>query len=127
MTKHIVKTSKAPAPVGPYNQAISVGSLVFAAGQVAINPATGKLELGTVEEQTRLVLNNLKAVLEAASSSLEKVVKTTVFLKDMNDFPKMNAVYAEFFHAETAPARSTVEVARLPKDVAIEIEAIAVK
>jgi 2-iminobutanoate/2-iminopropanoate deaminase len=127
MAKQIIATDKAPAPVGPYNQAVCVGNMVFTAGQIAINPATGQLELGTVEEQTRLVLSNLKAVLEAAGTTLENVVKTTVFLKDMNDFPKMNGIYAEFFAEETAPARSAVEAARLPKDVLVEIEAIAYK
>ena len=127
MAKQIISTDNAPAPVGPYNQAVCVNTMVFTAGQIAINPATGQLELGTVEEQTRLVLSNLKAVLEAAGTSLDNVVKTTVFLKDMNDFQKMNGIYAEFFVEDTAPARSAVEVARLPKDVLVEIEAIAIK
>ena len=125
MQKRIITTDKAPAPVGPYQQAVSTGQLVFTAGQIPIDPKTGALTTGPVEEQTRQVLENLKAILEAAGSSLDQVVKTTVFLRDMHDFPKMNAVYAEYFRAEIAPARSTVQVARLPKDVAVEIDAIA--
>ena len=119
-----IKTTKAPQAIGPYSQAIEANGFVFCSGQIAIDPATGKLMSGTVEEQTRLVLNNLKAVLEAAGSSLEKVVKCTVFLQDMNDFSKMNAVYGEFFKPPY-PARAAVQVARLPKDVKVEIEAIA--
>lgn len=122
--KRIINTCEAPAPVGPYNQAVVVGSLVFTAGQIAIDPATNQLIDGDVSEQTRQVLLNLSAVLEAAGSGLDKVVKTTVFLKNMDDFTAMNAVYAEFF-TENAPARSAVEVCRLPKDVLVEIECIA--
>lgn len=122
--KKIIKTEKAPAPVGPYNQAVICGGFVFSAGQIAINPETGQLLTGGVEEQTRQALQNLKAVLEAAGSDLSRVVKTTVFLKDMNDFGAMNNVYGEFF-SQNSPARSAVEVARLPKDVAVEIECIA--
>jgi len=119
-----IKTTKAPQAIGPYSQAIEANGFVFCSGQIAIDPATGKLISGTVEEQTRLVLNNLKAVLEAAGSSLDKVVKCTVFLQDMNDFSKMNEVYGQFFKPPY-PARSAVQVARLPKDVKVEIEAIA--
>lgn len=119
-----IKTAKAPQAIGPYSQAIEANGFVFCSGQIAIDPATGKLMTGTIEEQTRLVLNNLKAVLETAGSSLEKVVKCTVFLQDMNDFSKMNAVYGEFFKPPY-PARAAVQVARLPKDVKVEIEAIA--
>ena len=122
--KSIVSTSHAPAAIGPYSQAVKIGNFVFTSGQIPINPATGQVITGPVEEQATLVLNNLKAVLEAAGSSLDKVVKTTVFIKDMNDFAAVNAVYATFFAAEP-PARSCVEVARLPKDVLVEIEAIA--
>jgi 2-iminobutanoate/2-iminopropanoate deaminase len=125
MQKRIITTDKAPAPVGPYQQAVSMDRLVFTAGQIPMDAKTGALITGPIEDQTRQVLENLKAVLEAAGSSLDKVLKTTVFLRDMNDFAKMNAVYAEYFRAEIAPARSTVQVARLPKDVAVEIEAIA--
>lgn len=125
MQKRIISTDKAPAPVGPYQQAVCANQLVFTAGQIPIDPKTGTLLTGSIEEQTRQVLENLKAILEAAGTTLDQVVKTTVFLRDMNDFPKMNAVYAEYFQTAVAPARSTVQVARLPKDVAVEIEAIA--
>ncbi|MDP2654253.1 MAG: Rid family detoxifying hydrolase [Candidatus Omnitrophota bacterium] len=125
MSKKIVKPAGAPQPVGPYNQAVIAGQLVYTAGQIPLDLKTGALIQAGVPEQTRLVLTHLKAVLEGAGSSLEKVIKTTVFLKNMTDFPAMNAVYAEFFKTETAPARSTVEVARLPKDALVEIEAVA--
>jgi len=98
---------------------------VFTAGQIPIDPKTGQVVTGGIEEQTRCVMDNLKAILEAAGTSLDRVVKTTVFLRDMNDFPAMNKVYALYFQTDIAPARSTVQVARLPKDVAVEIEAIA--
>jgi len=123
MKREIISTDKAPAAVGPYSQAVRVGDLVFTAGQVALDPATGKLVEGGIEEQTRRVLQNLAAVLEAAGSSLDKVVKTTVFLKDMGDFAAMNAVYAEFFPTDP-PARSTVEVSALALGALVEIEAI---
>ncbi len=122
--KKIVQTSQAPAPVGPYNQAVIAGGLVFTAGQIAIDPATGALEPNDIKVQTHRVIKNLQAVLEAAGTSLQKVVKTTVFLKNMDDFAAMNEVYAEYF-GESSPARSAVEVARLPKDVLVEIECIA--
>lgn len=122
--KSIVSTTSAPAAIGPYSQATKIGNFVFTSGQIPLDPATGQVVAGTVEEQTRLVLTNLTAVLEAAGSSLDKVVKTTVFIKNMNDFAAINAVYATFFQNEP-PARSCVEVARLPKDVLVEIEAIA--
>lgn len=124
--KKEIKTEKAPKVIGPYSQAIEANGFVFASGQIAIDPSTGELNTGSIEEQTRLVLNNLQAVLEAAGSSFDKVVKCTVFLQDMNDFSRMNAVYGEFFKPPY-PARAAVQVARLPKDVKIEIEAIAVK
>ncbi|HIC94103.1 MAG TPA: RidA family protein [Anaerolineae bacterium] len=123
MKREIISTDKAPAAVGPYSQAVRVGDLVFTAGQVALDPATGKLVEGGIEEQTRQVLQNLAAVLEAAGSSLDRVVKTTVFLKDMGDFAAMNAVYAEFFPTDP-PARSTVEVSDLALGALVEIEAI---
>ena len=120
MPKKIVKTSKAPLPIGPYNQAVITGKLVYTAGQIAIDPKTNTVHYGPVGEQTRIVLNNLKTILEAAGSSLKKVVKTTVYLKSMDDFGAMSAVYQEFFtDPKTAPARSTIEVARLPKDVLV--------
>lgn len=124
--KKEIKTEKAPKAIGPYSQGIAANGLIFASGQIAIDPATGELNTGTIEDQTRLVLSNLKAVLEAGESSLDNVIKCTVFLQDMNDFSQMNAVYAEFFKAPY-PARAAVQVARLPKDVKVEIEAIAVK
>ena len=125
MKNQIIITDLAPAPVGPYNQAVRTGNLVFTAGQIPIDPKTNALLSGPVEDQTRRVIEILRAVLEEAGTSLDRVVKTTVFLRDMNDFPQMNSVYAEYFRADIAPARSTVQVARLPKDVAVEIEAIA--
>lgn len=124
MTKKVVQTEKAPKAIGPYSQAIRTDAMVFTAGQIALDPATMELIPGGVEEQTRQVLTNLSHVLEAAGSSLGHVVKTTVFLKDMADFPRMNAVYSEFF-AENPPARSTIAVAGLPKGGLVEIEAVA--
>lgn len=123
--KKEIKTDRAPKAIGPYSQAIEANGMIFASGQIAIDPKTGELSTGTVEEQTRLVLQNLKAVLEAAGSSLDKAVKCTVFLQDMDDFGKMNGVYSEFF-PPPYPARAAVQAARLPKDVKVEIEAIAV-
>lgn len=120
-----VHTPAAPAALGPYSQAVKTGNFVFCSGQIPINPATGAIEATTVEDQTRQAIENLRAVLETAGSSLANVVKTTVFIKDMNDFAAVNGVYAALF-GEAKPARSCVEVARLPKDVKVEIEAIAV-
>ena len=125
MSKQIINTPLAPAPVGPYQQAVRTGNLIFTAGQIPLDPLTNALVTGSVEDQTRRVLENLKAVIEAGGSSLDRVVKTTVFLRDMNDFQAMNTVYAQYFKTATAPARSTIQVARLPKDAAVEIEAIA--
>jgi 2-iminobutanoate/2-iminopropanoate deaminase len=125
MKREVIATKEAPAAVGPYSQAIRVGDLVFTAGQLAIDPATGKLVEGGIEEQTRQVLRNISAVLEAAGSSLGRVAKTTVFLKDMGDFKAMNQVYGEFFASEP-PARSTVEVADLALGALVEIDAIAI-
>jgi 2-iminobutanoate/2-iminopropanoate deaminase len=126
-TRTAISTPKAPAAIGPYSQAIRTGDLVFTSGQVALDPATGQLVPGTIAEQTIQVLENLKAVLEATGTTFASVIKTTVFLKDMNDFAAMNAVYGQYFAPEDAiaPARSTVEVARLPKDALVEIEVIA--
>lgn len=123
--KKEIKSANAPKAIGPYSQAIAANGFVFASGQIAIDPKSGELSTGSIEEQTRLVLSNLKAVLEAAGSSLDKAVKCTVFLQDLNDYGEMNAVYGEFFKAPY-PARAAVQVARLPKDVKVEIEAIAV-
>ena len=125
MTKKIIKTNKAPQPIGPYNQAIVANNLVFTAAQIAMDPSTNEICSGGINEQTRMVLTNLKGVFEAAGSSLQNVLKVTIFLKNMNDFQAMNKVYGEFFESATAPARSTVEVARLPKDALVEIEAVA--
>jgi 2-iminobutanoate/2-iminopropanoate deaminase len=122
--KKQVQTDKAPKAIGPYSQGIIANGFVFCSGQIPIDPATGELNTGSIEDQTRQVLKNVGAVLEAAGSSYDDVVKTSVFLQDMNDFAKMNAVYAEFFKVPN-PARAAVQVARLPRDVKIEIEAIA--
>ena len=122
--KKNVSTTAAPSAIGPYSQGIITGNLVFVSGQIPLNPETGKFP-ETISEMTKQSLTNIKNILEAAGSSMNKVVKTTVFLKDMNDFAEMNAVYATFFEEGSYPARSAVEVARLPKDVKIEIEAIA--
>ena len=124
MRREPVKTSNAPAALGPYSQAIKVGDFVYTSGQVAIDPATGEFIGGGIAEQTERVLNNVAAVLEAAGSSLDQVVKTLVFLADMNDFSAMNEVYGKFFTG-APPARSTAQAARLPKDALIEIEAVA--
>jgi len=124
MERQVIHTNDAPKAIGPYSQAIQVGQLIFCAGQTPIDPATNTLVEGDIETQTRRVLQNLAAVLQAAGSSLSQVVKTTVFLLDMNDFQRMNAVYGEFFPAHP-PARSTVQVARLPRDARVEIELIA--
>jgi 2-iminobutanoate/2-iminopropanoate deaminase len=127
MTKQIIHTDLAPAPVGPYNQAIAAtGKMLFISGQIAIDPQTNQLaHPGDVAKQTELVMSNLAAILTAAGASWENVVKTGVFLKDMNDFATMNGVYARYFDEATAPARACVEVARLPKDVLVEIDCIA--
>ncbi|MEX2116064.1 MAG: RidA family protein [Bacteroidota bacterium] len=124
MIKKIL-TDQAPAPIGPYSQAIIAGGLVYTAGQIALDPVTKNLVEGDIKVQTERVLKNIEAILKAAGTSMTSVVKTTVFLKDMGEFALMNEVYARFF-SDSAPARSTVEVARLPKDVKVEIEAIAV-
>ena len=121
----VVSTANAPAALGPYSQAIKTNGFIYCSGQIPINPASNAVEAVSIEDQTRQAITNLKNVLEAAGSSLANVVKTTVFIKDMNDFVALNGVYAEMF-GDTKPARSCVEVARLPKDVTVEIEAIAV-
>ncbi len=125
MSRAIIHTDHAPAAIGPYSQAITFGTFVFTSGQIPLDPATMEIVEGDIAVQTDRVLKNLSAVLEAAGASLATVVKTTVFLKDMNEFQAMNAVYGTFF-SDNPPARSTVEVARLPKDVRVEIECVAV-
>ena len=122
--RRVVKTEEAPGAIGPYSQAVVAGGFVYASGQIPIDPATGQFVEGGVREQTTQVLRNLSKVLEAAGSSLARVVKTTVFLADMNDFVAMNEVYATFF-AEEPPARSTVQAARLPRDARVEIDVVA--
>jgi len=123
--RQIVSTPDAPRAIGPYSQAVIHGGLVYCSGQVALDAGTMQLVEGGIEVQTKTVLDNLTHVLDAAGSGLEQVLKTTVFLKDMNDFAAMNAVYATYFAEDSAPARATVEVARLPKDVIVEIDCIA--
>lgn len=120
----VVKTSEAPSAIGPYSQAIKAGKLLFASGQIAIDPKSGVLVSGSIEDHTRQALENVKAVLAAAGCQLDAVVKATVFIKNMDDFSKINAVYAEYFPVNP-PARSCVEVAKLPKDAQVEIEVIA--
>lgn len=126
MNKTIIKTDKSPAAIGPYSQAVEVNGIVYTSGMIPVIPATGEIVEGGVEAQTKQVFENLKALLAAAESSLDRVFKTTVFIKDMNDFAAINGVYATYFDGDY-PARSCVEVARLPKDVLIEVEVIALK
>jgi 2-iminobutanoate/2-iminopropanoate deaminase len=128
VSKQIIQTDLAPAPVGPYNQAIvATGKMLFVSGQIAIDPTSNQLVYeGDVAKQTERVMANLEAILKQAGATFEDVVKTGVFLKDMNDFATMNGVYARYFNEATAPARACVEVARLPKDVLVEIDCIAV-
>ena len=124
MERQAISTEGAPKAIGPYSQAIRIGDLIFCAGQAGLEPATGNLVKGGIEAETLRVLQNLSAVLEAAGSSMSRVVKTTVFITNMDEFQKMNAVYAEFFPTPP-PARSTVQVSRLPKDACVEIEVVA--
>jgi 2-iminobutanoate/2-iminopropanoate deaminase len=119
-----IQTDRAPQAIGPYSQAIKANGFIFASGQIPLDPATMQIVEGGIEDQTERVLNNLKAVLEAAGSSLDRVVKTTVYLADMNEFAAMNEIYARYFGA-TKPARATVQVARLPRDVKVEIDVVA--
>lgn len=125
--KKIINTSKAPAPIGPYNQAILTGNILFTSGQIAINPTTGELVLTDIKAETTQVMENMKAVLAAAEMTFENVVKTSIFISDMNNFGQINEVYATYFDSDTAPARETVEVSNLPKFVNVEISMIAVK
>ena len=124
--KREISTEKAPGAIGPYSQAVEAGGIIYTSGMIPIDPETGELVTGSVEQQAKQAISNLKNLLEAAGSSMDKVVKTVVFISDMEDFAKINKVYGEYF-AQPYPARSCVQVARLPKDVAIEIEAIAEK
>lgn len=125
--KKIIRTSKAPAPIGPYNQAVLAGDTLYVSGQIALDPSNGSLYIGPIEEETRLVMENLRAVLEEAGMSFSQVVKASIFVKDMNQFSQINEVYAGYFDADSAPARETVEVSNLPKFVNVEISVIAVR
>lgn len=125
--KKIIYTDKAPAPIGPYNQAVLVGNTLYTSGQIALNPATMELVLDDIETETKQVMENMKAVLAAADMTFENVIKTTIFIMNMGDFARINAVYGSYFDDATAPARETVQVACLPKNVNIEISMIAVK
>ena len=127
MSKQLVFTNEAPAAIGPYSQAIRTGNILFTAGQIGLDPATGQMVHGGIKEQTTRVLENLKAILEAAGSGLEKTIKATVYLKNFEDFAAMNAIYGEYLAPEgvAPPARTTIEAARLPKDALIEIELVA--
>lgn len=127
MSKKVIFTEKAPAPIGPYSQAILSGNTLYTSGQVAINPANGELVLDNIEVETEQVMQNLKAVLEAADMTFDHVIKTTIFIMNMRDFARINAVYGKYFDESNAPARETVQVATLPKNVNIEISMIAVK
>ena len=123
MPKQVILTAKAPQPIGPYSQAIRAGGFLFCSGQIPLDPVTGQVVSQDITVQTKQVMENVKAVLEAAGTGFESVVKVTIFLKSMEDFPKVNEVYGSYFK-EAPPARSTIEVARLPKDVRVEVEAI---
>lgn len=124
--KKIIFTDKAPAPIGPYNQAVLTGNTLYTSGQIAINPIDGTLVTATIEAETKQVMENMKAVLEAAGMSFENVVKATIFIMNMNDFGAINTVYGSYFNEKTAPARETVQVACLPKNVNVEISMVAV-
>ncbi|MBL4643867.1 MAG: RidA family protein [Flavobacteriaceae bacterium] len=125
--KTIITTTKAPAPIGPYNQATLVGNTLYTSGQIAINPENGELVLDNITVETKQVMENLKAVLEAADMTFENIVKTSIFISDMHNFGAINEVYGSYFNEATAPARETVEVANLPKFVNVEVSAIAIK
>ena len=125
--KKIIFTEKAPSPIGPYNQAVLVGNMLYTSGQIAINPLTNELVLENIETETKQVMENLKAVLEAAEMTFENLIKVSIFISDMNNFSKINTIYGAYFNEATAPARETVQVAGLPKNVNVEISAIAVR
>ncbi|HNR65054.1 MAG TPA: RidA family protein [Atribacterota bacterium] len=124
MDRKIIKTMTAPSAIGPYSQAIKYGNLIFVSGQIAINPSTNEFVNGNIESQTKMVIENIKAILESAGSSLQKVLKVTIFITDMKDFDSINAVYSEYFNS-SLPARACVEVSNLPKGAKVEMEAIA--
>lgn len=124
--KKIIQTNNAPAPIGPYNQAVQVGNILYTSGQVALNPATGNLEMESIETETEQVMKNLNAILTAANTSFDNVVKTTIFITDMANFSRINTVYGKYFDEATAPARETVQVAGLPRGVNIEISMMAI-
>ena len=125
--KKIISTNKAPQPIGPYSQAVLVGNTLYTSGQIALNPETGELVMDTIQEETTQVMENLKSVLEAANMTFENVIKSSIFISDMNSFRAINSVYGNYFEQSTAPARETIEVANLPKSVNVEISVIAVK
>lgn len=125
MAKKIINTTDAPAPIGPYSQAVMYGDMLYTSGQIAIDPKSGEMVMESIQAETRQVMENLKAVLAAADMSFENVIKTTIFLNDMGQFAQVNAIYGEYFDADTAPARETVQVANLPKYVNVEIGMIA--
>lgn len=125
--KKIITTTKAPAPIGPYNQAVLSGNTLYTSGQIALDPETGALVLSDIKTETKQVMENMKAVLEAADMDFNNVVKTSIFIADMNDFSAINEVYGSYFNDETAPARETVQVACLPKNVNVEISMVAIK
>ena len=125
MIKKIIETKKAPAPIGPYNQAIMIGDILYTSGQIAIEPESGELKTSNIKDETNLVMNNLKAILEASNMTFDNVVKTTIFVSDMKNFSEINSIYAKYFKNHIAPARETVEVANLPKYVNVEISLIA--
>ncbi len=125
--KKIITTPQAPSPIGPYSQAVMNGNMLYSSGQIALHPITGELVMDTISNETKQVMENLKAVLTAAEMTFENVIKTSIFISDMNNFSTINEVYATYFNSETAPARETVEVANLPKYVNVEISVIAAK
>lgn len=125
--KKIIFTEKAPAPIGPYNQAVLIGNTLYTSGQIPLDPTTGELVMETIEAETKQVMENMKAVLEAADMTFENVIKTSIFIMNMGDFAKINSVYGSYFDEKTAPARETVQVACLPKNVNVEISMIAIK
>lgn len=127
MMKKIIKTNKAAAPIGPYNQGVLINGFLYTSGQIALNPDTGETEFGSIEEETTRVMKSLEAILKEAELDFSHVIKTSIFISNMDDFSKINSIYGSYFDEETAPARETVQVARLPKDASVEISLIAFK